>query len=215
MAHKNHTTKRSVDRKLLLCLLTENELTLSEIGKRLGCSGERVRQLGQELLGSTGWQRQRERRDRKLRAVFAKNPFVQAGKRLGLKVEPAKRENPYSWYKRKLYVNGKSCLLRRATESVGYRGLYMRLRKQLEEAEICVLELAIGDFLIMSTNKMPRSPTMFSLYDPVSSKKTYVLPRPWRKYLNNVCIPEEEPVVESRNSTRGAHSTKCPRISLT
>ena len=177
---------QTVDRKLLLHLLTENELTLREIGERLGCSGERVRQLEKKLLGRTARDAQLERGNRKLQAVFDKNPFVHAAKRRGFDVEPSEHERRSKWYKRKLYVNGKLCLLLRSYGNAGYRGLYVRLRKPArEKAEICVIEVVTGDFLMIPMKKMPRSPTMFSLYDPVSSKKIYVLRRPWRKYLNN------------------------------
>lgn len=183
-------SEQTVDRKLLLHLLKENELTLREMGERLGCSGERVRQLEKKLLGRTAREAQRERGNRKLHAVFDKNPFVHVAKRRGFDVEPLKRERPPKrppkWHKRKLYVNGKLCLLLRSTGNVGYRGLYVRLRKpEREKARICVIEVVTGDFLMIPMKKMPSSPTMFSLYDPVSSKKIYVLRRPWRKYLNN------------------------------
>ena len=177
---------QTVDRKLLLHLLKENELTLREIGERLGCSGERVRQLEKKLLGRIGRESQRERGNRKLKVVFDKNPFVHGAKRRGFDVEPSKHERRPKWHKRKLYVNGKLCLLLRSTGNVGYRGLYVRLRKpEREKARICVIEVVTGDFLMIPMKKMPSSPTMFSLYDPVSSKKIYVLRRPWRKYLNN------------------------------
>lgn len=181
---------QTVDRKLLLRFLRENELTLREIGERLGCSGERVRQLEKKLLGRTAREARRERGNRKVQAVFDKHPFVYAAKRRGFDVEPLKRERgpkrPPKWHKRKLYVNGKLCLLLRSTGNVGYRGLYVRLRKpEREKARICVIEVLTGDFLMIPMNKMPSSPTMFSLYDPVSSKKIYVLRRPWRRYLNN------------------------------
>lgn len=179
-------SEQTVDRKLLLHLLKENELTLREIGERLGCSGERVRQLEKKLLGRTAREAQRERGNRQLQAVFDKNPFVYGAKRHGFDVEPSKHERRPKWHKRKLYVNGKLCLLLRSTGNAGYRGLYVRLRKpEREEARICVIEVVTGDFLMIPMKKMPSSPTMFSLYDPVSSKKIYVLRRPWRKYLNN------------------------------
>jgi hypothetical protein len=180
-----HMFPQTVDRNSLLHLLTENELTLREIGKRLGCSGERVRQLEKKLLGRTARDAQRERRNRKLQADFDKNPFVQAARRRGFEVEPSKSERRSGLHKRKLHVNGKLCLLRRLTGNAGYRGLYVRLRKPWEKAEICVLEVVKGDFLIIPIKRIPSSPTMFSLYDPVSSKKIYALRRPWRKYLNN------------------------------
>jgi hypothetical protein len=180
---------QTVDRKLLLRLFKENELTLREIGERLGCSGERVRQLQKKLLGRTAQEARGERSNRKLQSVFDKNPFVHGAKRHGFDVEPLKRERrrrPPKWHKRKLYVNGKLCLLLRSTGNVGYRGLYVRLRKpETEKARICVIEVLTGDFLMIPMEKMPSSPTMFSLYNPVSSKKIYVLRHPWRKYLNN------------------------------
>src|SRR5208283_5143352 len=103
---------QSVDRKLLLHLLTENELNHREIASRLDCSAECVRQLEVELLGRTGHQAQRERRERKLQKSFDGNEFVKAAKRRGFNVEP-KRATRY-WNRRELYVNGKLCLLRRA-----------------------------------------------------------------------------------------------------
>jgi len=175
--------RQSVDRGMLLHLLTENELTMPEIGKRAGCSRERVRQPAQELLGTTGWQRERARPDRRLEASFDKNLFVQAARRRGFK--PSKREQPYDWYTRKLYVEGKLCLLRCATESVGYRRWYVRLRKQREKAEINLMELANGDFLINPTSQMPTLPTIFLACMIRRRRKKYELPRHWRKYLNN------------------------------
>lgn len=177
---------QTVDRKLLLQFLKQNDLTLREIGERLGCSGERVRQLEKKLSDRTAREAQHERANRKLQAVFDKNPFVRAAKRRGFEVEPSKTERRSKWHKRKLYVNRKLCLLLRSTRNAGYRGLYVRLRKpESEKAAICVIEVATGDFLMIPMKKMPSSPIMFSLYDPVSSKKIYVLRRPWRKYLNN------------------------------
>src|SRR5713226_9187263 len=127
-------SSQKVDRNLLLKLLRENKLSRDEIGNRVGCSGERVRQLERKLLGRTGKQAQRERREsgpdaRRLQANFDRNGFVKAAKQQGLNVAPAKRRRPLDWFKRKLYVNGKLCLLRRAYKNVGYRGRYVAIRK--------------------------------------------------------------------------------------
>jgi len=59
---------QTANRDLLLHLLAENELIRREIGKRLGCSAERVKQLEQKLLGRTGNEARREKRQKKLRA---------------------------------------------------------------------------------------------------------------------------------------------------
>jgi hypothetical protein len=175
----------SIDRNLLLHLLTENELTLREIAKRLGCSAERVRQLQKKLAGRTGNEARRERKDRRLQASFDRIPFVQAAKRRGLNVEPSKQTSDYYvWHKSKLYVNGKLCLLRRGTGNDGHRGLYKRLRKPGVKAKICVMDLANGDFLIIPMNKMPTR-TMFRLSDPKPSERACGPRSPWRKYLNN------------------------------
>lgn len=172
----------SIDRNLLLHLLTENELTLREIGERLGCSSERVRQLEKKLIGRTGNEARRERKDRRLQASFDRIAFVKAAKRRGLKVEPSKRLPDDVWHKSKLYVNGKLCLLRRATENEGRMGLYTRLRKPRERAKICVMEVANGNFLIIPMSKMPPR-TMFRLYETISTRRN--VRSPWRKYLNN------------------------------
>ena len=175
---------QSVDKTLLLHLLTENELTLREIAKQVGCSAERVRQLALKLLGRTGHQAQRERRKQKLQESFERNEFVKAAKRRGFNVEPSKR-TPLHWYKRELYVNGKFCLLRRAYKNVGRKGWYTAIRKPGQRTEICVLELGKGRFLIIPMKNMPRSATMFSLDDTDSSKRVYKLRYNWREYLNN------------------------------
>ena len=174
---------QKVNKNLLLHLLTENELTLREIAKRVGCSAERVRQLALKLLGRTGHQAQRERRERKLRESFERNQFVKAAKRRGFKVEPSKH-HPLDWYKRELYVNGTFCLLRRAYDHAGYKGWYTAIRKPRkprQRAEACILELKNGEFLIIPMKEMPRSQTMFR----ASLKGVYSLRRSWRKYLNN------------------------------
>jgi hypothetical protein len=98
---------QSVDQNLLLRLLTKNELNHREIANRLGCSAERVRQMELELLGRTGHQAQRERRERKLQEIFEKNKFVKAAKRQGFNVEPSKRATR-NWNKRELYVYAKA-----------------------------------------------------------------------------------------------------------
>jgi len=174
---------QSVDRKLLLCLLTENELTHRQIANRVGCTPERVRQLEIELLHRTGREAQRERRERKLKEIFDGNEFVKAARRKGFKVEPkgAKRD----WFKREIYVNGKLCLLRRADENKGNKGWYTAIRKPSQKAEICVMELSRGRFLIVPMEKMPGSRTMFSLENPETLKRTGKWQYPWRKYLNN------------------------------
>jgi len=151
---------QKVSKNLLLHLLTENELTLREIAKRVGCSAERVRQLALKLLGRTGHEAQRERRERKLRESFERNHFVKAAKRRGFNVEPSKH-TPLDWYKRELYVNGRFCLLRRAYDNAGYKGWYTAIRKPRQRAETCILELKNGEFLIIPMKKMPRSRTMF------------------------------------------------------
>jgi hypothetical protein len=174
---------QKVNKNLLLHLLTENELTSREIAKRVGCSAERVRQLSLRILGRTGFQLRRERRELKLREDFEKNEFVRAAKRHGLKVEPSKRTQ-LDWYKREFYVNGKFCLLRRADNNVGYKGWYTAIRKPWQRAEICVLELGKGRFLIIPMKEMPRSKTMFSV-DDTHTKRAYESRRYWRKYLNN------------------------------
>jgi hypothetical protein len=149
-------------------LLTENKLTHREIAKRVGLSAERVRQLELELLGVTGHEAGRERRQRKQREKFAFN------------VEPliGARRN---WYKREFYVNGKLCSLRRAYKNVGYKGWYTRIRRPLQGTEICVMELGQGRFIIVPMKEMPRSSTMFPLDEADSPTGV----RGWRKYLNN------------------------------
>jgi hypothetical protein len=174
---------QTVNRNLLLHLLTENELTRFEIGKRLGCSAERVRQLEQKLLGRTGRQAQLERRERderRLRANFERNGFVKAAKRRGLSVDPAKNR-PLDWCKWKFYVNGKLCLLRRAYKNVGFKRRYVAMRRPWQSAAICIVELGRGKFLIVPMREMPKSRTMFL----DSSKKAYASKHDWGKYLNN------------------------------
>jgi len=174
---------QSVDKNLLLHLLTENELSLREIAKQVGCSAERVRQLALKLLGRTGHQARRERRQRKLQESFDRNEFVKAAKRRGFNVEPSKRTS-LDWYRRELYVNGKFCLLRRAYGNVGHKGRYTAIRKPGQRAEIYVMELGKRRFLIIPMKGMPRSRTMFSL-DDADSKRVYKLRTCWSKYLNN------------------------------
>ena len=90
---------QKVGKNLLLHLLTENDLTSREIAKRVVCSAERVRQLALKLLGRTGHQIRRERRELKLQENFERNEFVKEAKRRGLKVEPSKRTS-LDWYKK-------------------------------------------------------------------------------------------------------------------
>jgi hypothetical protein len=181
---------RSVNKNLLLHLLTENELNHREIAECVGCTAERVRQLELKLLGRTGHDAQRERRERKLQANFERNEFVKAAKRRGLIVEPSERVR--GWHERQLYINGKLCLLRRAYENVGYEGWYTAIRNPWQRAEICVMELGQGRFLIIPMKKMPRSRTMFSLDDADSSKRVCKWPHYWRKYLNNWAAFDQE-----------------------
>jgi len=193
---------QNVDKNLLLHLLTENELTHREIAKRVGCSAERVRQLELKLLRRTGHQAQRERRDRKLQESFERNEFVKAAKRRGFNVEPSKRATR-DWYKREFYVNGKLCLLRRAYENVGHKGWYTAIRKPLQRAEICVMELRQGRFLIIPMKKMPRSTTMFSLDDADSSKRVCK----WRKYLNNWAAFNQKRQIRSEGAREPGYET--------
>jgi len=190
---------QSVDRKLLLHLLTKNELTHHEIAKRVGCSAERVRQLELELLHRTGHQAQRERRERKLQESLDRNKFVKAAKRRGFTVQPSKSAT-HDWYKRELYVNGKFCLLRRADENVGHEGRYTAIRKPWQRAEICVMELRRGRFLIIPMKNMPRSRTMFSLYDPDSPKRVGKWRYIWRKYLNNWAAFNQNPIAKQKGN---------------
>ena len=169
-----------VNKSVLLRLLIDNQLTRPAIAKRLGCSSQRVHQLELKLLGRTGHEAQQERRERRLREKFENKKFVKAARRKGLSVEPAKGARG-KWYETELYVNGKSCLLRRAYENVGYKGWYVSIRKPRQKAEICILELKNGGFLMIPMKKMPRSKTMFR----TSSKGVYTLRLSWRKYLNN------------------------------
>lgn len=174
---------QEVNTDLLLHLLTENNLNHREIAKQVGCSAERVRQLELELLGRTGHEAQLERRERKLREIFDGNGFVKAARRRGFNVEPSKSAAG-DWYKTKLYVDGRICLLRRAEENKGHNGWYTSIRKPLRQrAEICVMELRQG-FLIIPMKKMPRSRTMFSL-DDSAAKRTGQWQYRWRQYLNN------------------------------
>ena len=173
---------QEVNKTLLLHLLTENNLNHREIAKRLGCSAERVRQLELELLGRTGHEAQRERRERKLQEIFDRNEFVKAAKRRGFNVEP--KSGLHGWHKRKLYVNGTLCLLRRAEENVGHKGWYTAIRKPWQRAEICVMEVRQGSFLIIPMEKMP-SRTTVSLDDSDSQKRIGKWQYHWRKYLNN------------------------------
>jgi len=193
---------QKVNKNLLLHLLTENELTSREIAKRVGCSAERVRQLALKILGRTGFQLRRERRELKLREDFEKNEFVRAAKRHGLKVEPSKRTQ-LDWYKREFYVNRKFCLLRRAYNNVGYKGWYTAIRKPWQRAEICVMQLGKGRFLIIPMKKMPRSATMFSL-DDADSKRAYDVRHDWRKYFNNwAAFNQKQAKRQERRRVRG------------
>ena len=181
----------NVDKNFLLHLLTENELTRREIAKQVGCSAERVRQLELKLLGRTGNEASRERRERKLKESFERNDFVKAAKRQGLAVEPSKRA-PLDWYKREFYVNGKFCLVRRAYANLGYKGWYTVIRKPWQRAQVCVMELGKGRFLIVPMKEMPKSATSFNLHYGDSSKREYKFSKraykqkhSWRKYINN------------------------------
>jgi hypothetical protein len=195
---------QKVDKNLLLHLLTENDLTSREIAKRVGCSAERVRQLALKLLGRTGHQVRRERRELKLQENFERNEFVKAAKRRGFNVEPSKR-TPLDWYKRELYINGKFCLLRRAYDNVGREGRYTAIRKPRQRAEICVMELGKGRFLIIPMKKMPRSATMFSM-DDADSKRPYEVRHDWRKYLNNwAAFNQKNARGQDRQRVRGFH----------
>jgi hypothetical protein len=181
----------TVDKNLLLRLLTENELNHREIADRLGCTAERVRQLELELLGRTGHEAQRERRERRLRERFESKEFVRAGKRKGLNIKPVIGGSG-QWYETELYVNGRLCLLRRAYENVGYKNWYVSIRKPLkarQRAETCILELGNGKFLIIPMKEMPTSPTMFR----ASLKGVYTLKRSWRKYLNRWSVLRKSP----------------------
>jgi hypothetical protein len=173
-----------VNKKLLVTLLTKNELNHRQIGERVGCSAERVRQLEQSLLCRTGHEAKVERRDRKLREESGQISFVVIARRKGLSVEQSKK-NSLSWHKRKFYVNGKCCLLRKAYLNVGYKGWYTMIRKPRQPAEICVMELGTKNFLIIPMTEMPRSATMFRLAASSSPRKRYNVPPRWRKYLDN------------------------------
>ena len=195
---------QKVDKNLLLHLLTENDLTSREIAKRVGCSAERIRQLALKLLGRTGHQIRRERRELKLQENFERNEFVKQAKRRGLKVEPSKRTS-LDWYKKELYVNGKFCLLRRAYDNVGHKGRYTAIRKPWQRAEICVMELGKGRFLIIPMKKMPRSATMFSV-DDADSKMVCEVRHDWRKYLNNwTAFNQKNASGQDRQRVRGFH----------
>jgi hypothetical protein len=196
---------QGADKTLVLHLLTESDLTLREIAKRVGCSAERARQLSLKLLGRTGHQAQRERRKRKLQESFERNEFVKAAKRRGCNVEPSKR-TPLHWYKRELYVNGKFCLLRRAYKNVARKGWYTAIRKPEQREEICVLKLGKGRFLIIPMKNMPRSATMFSLGDADSSKRVYKLRYYWREYFNNwAAFKQKKDRGSGRQRVRGFH----------
>jgi sigma-70-like protein len=153
---------QNVDKNLLLHLLTENELNHREIAERVGCSAERVRQLELKLLHRTGHEAQRERRERKLHASFDRNEFVKAAKRRGFIVEPSKGATR-GWHKRQLYINGKLCLLRRAYENVGHKGWYTAIRNPWQRAEICVMKLGQGRFLIIPMKKCRADQTVIRL----------------------------------------------------
>jgi hypothetical protein len=170
-----------VSKNLLLKLLNQNKFTHRQIAARLGCSSERVRQLELELLGRNGHQAKHERCDLRFRKKFEKMNFVKAARQRNLSVSPVKSETG-RWYDRKLYVNGKTCLLRRARLNVGYKGKYVSIRRPTQQADVCVLDLASSGFLIIPMKEMPSSVTMFrSSSDGVHSSKS----TSWRKYLNN------------------------------
>ena len=115
--------------------------------------------------------------------------------------------NPQSvldWYKKELYVNGKFCLLRRAYDNVRTR-VDTAIRKPWQRAEICVMELGKGRFLIIPMKKMPRSATMFSV-DDADSKMVCEVRHDWRKYLNNWAAFNQKNVGgQDRQRVRGFH----------
>jgi hypothetical protein len=173
-----------VDKNLLLHLLTENKLTHCQIAKRVGCSPERVRQLEIKLLHRTGKQARLERRERELQVTFDKNKFVRAARKRGFEVKPLKRARG-DWFKREFYVNGKLCSLRRAYKNVGDGDRYTRIRRPLQTAEVCVMEIGHGKFLIVPMKEMPSSSTMFSLHDADHYKRECHFQYFWRSYINN------------------------------
>ena len=129
--------------KLIRAMLERDCITHAEIGRRIGVTRERVRQLALQMGFADGRSRHaicRMERRRKEMAEF----FVQAQKR-GFAVELLGR--------RSAYINGKLCVQRNACwHDVGsseHKYTFLSIRQPSVKFDICAWKLPDGRFLIL------------------------------------------------------------------
>ena len=129
--------------KLIRAMLERNCITHAEIGRRIGVTRERVRQLALHMGFADGRSRQavcRMERRRKEMAEF----FVEAQKR-GFAVEPLGT--------RSAYINGQLCVQRQACwHTIGnseHKYTYISIRQPAGRFDICAWKLPDGRFLIL------------------------------------------------------------------
>jgi len=129
--------------KLIRAMLERDCITHAEIGRRIGLTRERVRQLALQMGFAAGRSRhaicRMERRKKEMPEFF-----VQAQKR-GFEVELLGARNAY--------INGKLCIQRKACwHGVGrgeYKYTYLSIRQPTSQFDICAWKLPDGRFLIL------------------------------------------------------------------
>ena len=143
--------------KLIRAMLERNCITHSEIGRRIGLSRERVRQMALQMGFADGKSRHaicRIERRRKAMSEF----FVKAEER-GFAVEPLGRKSAY--------INGMICVQRQAclreVAMPGRKYTYVNIHRPSAQFDICAWKLTDGRFLILPKELVGFRQTMFSL----------------------------------------------------
>jgi hypothetical protein len=180
---------QKVNRERVIALLQEKCISMSEIAYRVGCSRERIRQLALKYLGITGRERNWScplNRSNRVPELPDHN-FVHDCLDLGFDVQPILNDRGSS-NKQMVLVNGKSCLLRKA--STRFAGIHSSCtvvfhisRSGSGDYDVCVYELDDGRWLIVPQDRIPFRSTDFSVF-PRARVAAYSKRHDWITYIN-------------------------------
>lgn len=185
--HKRSIFHRQHQR--IRALLNTNCLTFSEIGKRLGISYERVRQVAKLIGYTSGNERMKVctiARIEESGEAFS-TPLIEALRerdKVTVALIPARKPSvELPMQSKNIIVNDRyNCRLLRAAERFGGTAISIRSPKHLAAAAFLLFSLPDGRWMIVPRDKAPREQTMFML-NPQERHGAHSMRHDWREYI--------------------------------
>lgn len=159
-------------------LLATQCMTYAEIGRRVGLSRERIRQIDLKKHGRKGMERKR--------ACILPGPtvpkraFIQACEDRGLEVSASMKRNGYSARLSFVVINGWLCKMLKAVLSSNYGYPQYCIAPVRSKADVYVYELSEGEFLIVPLGNEPVVKTGFCVNRLRKNRRTEC--RDWHSY---------------------------------